>query len=284
MPAQVFVGSSTESLFVARKIQRLLSSRDVVVKVWDSVIGPSEFLLDGLIRAADHFDFAVFVFAPDDVAHIRAHEVPAVRDNVIFETGLFIKSLGRERTFVVLPNLAGRERVHVLSDFLGLNLIHYENIDDPNDWDGRIGPACDKIRDQINHAISHLPGRAAALVGHWSGEMRQAYARDETVETFMAEATFGFSIGLVRGVFRIEGNIAPKVHHLKTNLRGSFLYESFLRLDYRYDDQSAAISFGTAMLHLNARGTKLNGHYFGYGDYSERLVSGTVTLDKVLSA
>jgi predicted nucleotide-binding protein len=44
--------------------------------------------LDDLVRAANGFDFAVFVFAPDDLLTMRDKQHSVVRDNVLFELGV----------------------------------------------------------------------------------------------------------------------------------------------------------------------------------------------------
>jgi predicted nucleotide-binding protein len=81
MSMKLFVVSSTESLPVARRIPRLLSSRDIVVTLWNNYLTqPGEFHLDALIRATDEFDFAVFMFSPDDMTRIRNKDVFSVRE------------------------------------------------------------------------------------------------------------------------------------------------------------------------------------------------------------
>jgi Predicted nucleotide-binding protein containing TIR-like domain len=283
MIAKVFVGSSTESLPIAKIIQRLLTSRNVVVTVWDSYLNePGQFHLDRLARAADEFDFAVFIFSPDDIAEIRGTKTPIVRDNVIFEAGLFIKSLSRERTLIVLPRSKNGERVHVLTDFLGLTLAYYEEIETPKDWSSRLAPICTSIDDQIKQLSLELPGRSAALVGNWNGELCQGYGPGGIPTTFNTEAKFEIAFGLIRAFLTFRGDIAPGKDQVSVNLDGKFIHDSFLKLDYRYADHPGAMAFGTVVARLNDLGSQLAGQYLGYGAYSERLVSGTITLRKVI--
>src|ERR1700731_3562244 len=44
------------------------------------------------MQTTDSYDFGVFVFDADDVAVLRDNKTPTVRDNVLFELGLFIGS------------------------------------------------------------------------------------------------------------------------------------------------------------------------------------------------
>jgi predicted nucleotide-binding protein len=67
-----------------------------------------------LVGALNGSDFGVFVFPPDDVVRMRKKEHQAIRDNVIFELGLFIGRLGRERNFIVMPR--GTDKLHIPSE------------------------------------------------------------------------------------------------------------------------------------------------------------------------
>jgi predicted nucleotide-binding protein len=57
--------------------------------------------LDRLLEAKTTYQYAIFIFTPDDTITIRGEDVLVTRDNVIFEAGLFMSHLGRKRTFIV---------------------------------------------------------------------------------------------------------------------------------------------------------------------------------------
>ena len=100
---RVFVGSSSEGLPVARAIQFLLKD-SAHVSIWDQgVFGLSQGNLESLVRSLDSFDFAILVITPDDVVISRNVESQVPRDNVMFELGLFMGRLGRERSGAVGP-------------------------------------------------------------------------------------------------------------------------------------------------------------------------------------
>jgi CAP12/Pycsar effector protein, TIR domain len=54
-----------------------------------------------MVKAVDGFDFGVFIFRPDDVVTMRKKEYSAVRDNVVFELGVFVGKLGPHRSLRV---------------------------------------------------------------------------------------------------------------------------------------------------------------------------------------
>jgi hypothetical protein len=65
---------------------------DVEAVVWDEAgFTLNESTFGALTKMAERFDFAVCVFDADDVEQIRRTEVRTVRDDVVFELGLFIR-------------------------------------------------------------------------------------------------------------------------------------------------------------------------------------------------
>jgi len=119
----VFIGSSVESLPVARAIQLGLEHDDVTVKVWtDRVFGASAFTMEALENEIRSADFGLLVLAPDDKILARGTVEEAPRDNVVFELGMCMGALTRVRTFFVYPR--GVE-IRIPTDLLGLTPITY---------------------------------------------------------------------------------------------------------------------------------------------------------------
>lgn len=138
----IFIGSSAEHKNLAFAIQSSLEY-DAQPFVWtQGTFEPSHFALESLENALDIADFAVLVCAPEDLTIMREHQHPTVRDNVIFELGMFIGRLSRKRTFLISPRGA---ELHLPSDLRGLmpETFDPEQMTNP---EAGLGPACNKIR------------------------------------------------------------------------------------------------------------------------------------------
>ena len=143
----LFVGSSKESLPIARMIQSNLAYDDFVVRLWtDGVFGASQFPIIELEKQIREADFAVLVLGPDDEVLSRDEKSAAPRDNVIFELGLFMGALSHERTFMIIPRGCD---LKIPTDLLGLTLMDYKP-GDLKDLASSLGPVCEQLRRIIN--------------------------------------------------------------------------------------------------------------------------------------
>jgi hypothetical protein len=116
------------------------------VKLWDQgVFGLTKGTLESLVNAVDEFDFAVLVLTADDLNISRGTAKAAARDNVLFELGLFLGSLGRERTFIVYNHA---DSPSLPSDLAGVTLATFEPHADGNNV-AALGAPCTKIQNVI---------------------------------------------------------------------------------------------------------------------------------------
>src|SRR6185437_13160709 len=142
---RIFIISSAEALEIARTIQNAFEY-DFTVVVWtDGVFRASWYPIESLERQLDQSDFAIAVAQPDDTVTTRGRSSPTARDNVIFELGLFIGRIGRQRSFLVEPR---GEEVKLPSDFSGITALSYKF--DPENLAAAMGPACNRMRTIIN--------------------------------------------------------------------------------------------------------------------------------------
>lgn len=142
---RVFVGSSREGLTIAQHLQLGLD-HDCEVEPWtDGVFGLSQGSLEGLVTKIPSFDFAVMVLTADDMVTSRDSQAASPRDNVLFELGLFMGALGRDRTFMV------HDRQHpprLPSDLRGVTAATFEPHASGN-WTAALGAACTIVRTQV---------------------------------------------------------------------------------------------------------------------------------------
>jgi hypothetical protein len=122
----IFVGSSREELDIAREISVQLRY-DADVTLWNSgVFGFTMGSLESLEQELSKFDFAIFVLSPDDHLKTREEVYKCPRDNVIFELGLLMGHLGRDRVFVFSKDDDNSEvDLKIPSDLEGIYFAKY---------------------------------------------------------------------------------------------------------------------------------------------------------------
>jgi hypothetical protein len=156
MKPSLFVGSSSESLDVAYAAQRNLEDVSEVVVWTQGIFELTKSYLESLLEALDDTEFGLFIFGADDLVRIRGTEMSTARDNVIFELGLFIGRLGRDRTFILMPKRSAD--FHLPTDLLGVSTATFEPPSRPDRIQAALGPACHDIRLAIRkHAVLRNP-------------------------------------------------------------------------------------------------------------------------------
>jgi hypothetical protein len=154
----MFIGSSSEGLDIAEALYVALG-KTVEATLWPDVVGLGEGILYALVdQARTSFDFAAFVLTPDDLTQKKGKTMPAARDNVLFELGLFMGALGRERTFMV--RRPATTAMQWPSDFGGIVVAEIQER-----RDGELGPALTSAAVKIKQAIKRAPPLPAVVVG-----------------------------------------------------------------------------------------------------------------------
>ena len=87
---KLFIGSSQKNLRVAGVLAEALEE-SAQVRVWnEGVFGLNQGFLETLLKQLEEYDFAAFVLASDDLTTSADQSRPSPRDNVLFESGLFM--------------------------------------------------------------------------------------------------------------------------------------------------------------------------------------------------
>jgi hypothetical protein len=142
---RVFVASSAEAETVAGRLQLALRRElngSGVVDLWRDKFELSHTTIESLETIAEEADFAMLLMTGDDITVSRNKESLAPRDNLVFELGLFIGTLGRERSIVVRERKA---ELKLPSDFLGVTTLNYDH----EKLETSLQEECAKLAEQI---------------------------------------------------------------------------------------------------------------------------------------
>jgi hypothetical protein len=143
---RIFIASAVESLDVADAFNVNLDHQ-AEVTIWKNGFGLSQNTIDSLIKMAESVDFAIFIFTPDDIAEIRSQQHLIVRDNVVFELGLFVGTLGKERCFIVKPRDTD---LHLPTDLLGLTPADYNSERSDGNLEAAVNHPCALIKKEVS--------------------------------------------------------------------------------------------------------------------------------------
>jgi hypothetical protein len=224
----VFIGSSSEALDFPRAVQFQLKD-NAELTIWNELpFKPGQFTLETIMNALDRFDFAVFVFSPDDMVLSRGVATPTARDNVVFELGLFMGRLGRSRAFVLQQANAN---IKMLSDLSGLTTVTYEWPNRENNPISAVGPACTMIR------------RAIKDLGVFDGNSKQLrQVKEEIKEQENKLSTQQEQIGLQSEIlfqivaFSMSFHIYAHLKEIYYKNKSGNIHEEYLYEDYHQRD------------------------------------------------
>ncbi|MDC3188809.1 nucleotide-binding protein [Pseudoalteromonas elyakovii] len=143
---RIFIASSVESLDVAEAVNVNLD-HEFEVTLWkNGTFKLSSSVIDDLVEKSSFVDFALFIFAPNDIATIRSRSEHVVRDNVIFEMGLFVGAIGKSRSFILKPRDA---EMHLPTDLLGVTPADYDARRSDSDLVSATNRACTLIKSEV---------------------------------------------------------------------------------------------------------------------------------------
>lgn len=99
------------------------------------------------MKFLERYDFGVFVFSPGDEVSSRDRQTTTPRTNVVFELGLFMGRLGRDRCFIVCERALVAD---IFSDLKGITFAEYTAPTDPS----TISAAVETAGRHISRAIA----------------------------------------------------------------------------------------------------------------------------------
>ncbi len=118
----VFIASSSEGKDVAEAISQNLNDVCDCIIWSNGMFETGNFYLETLLEKLQSFDFAIMTMTNDDKIVFRGNDYNSPRDNVLFELGMYIGRLGRDRTFIVMDKSAN---LKMPSDLAGLTMGSY---------------------------------------------------------------------------------------------------------------------------------------------------------------
>lgn len=143
---RVFIISSVEALPVARIIENAFQHDKFLTTLWtNGVFKVANYTLQSLEDEVDKSDFAIAIAHADDTTEYRDKTWPTPRDNVVFELGLFMGRLGKDRAILMEPRDEG---VKLPSDLAGITTVPYRYVTG-SDAAALMSPACNQLRDHI---------------------------------------------------------------------------------------------------------------------------------------
>ncbi|MHB0978144.1 MAG: TIR domain-containing protein [Minisyncoccota bacterium] len=160
---RVFIGASVEHLALALAVQQNFEP-SIEATVWNqNVFRASEYPIDELLRGLANSDFGVFIAAPVDRATVRNRRHSVLRDNIIFEFGMFVGQLGRHRAFLVVPR--ERKDLRLPSDWAGLIAGEYDADRQDGNVRAALGPVSEHLTQIIGERFAESMHAASGVVG-----------------------------------------------------------------------------------------------------------------------
>lgn len=146
---RIFIASSTENIAYAHAVHRFLNNNYAETKLWETAVKPSEFTLPSLIKCFNDYDYGIFIFSDDDILNIRNKNYTNVRDNVLFEFGVFIGKHSQNNAFILSPK-EYLDTGRIASDLFGITITTFDSKRIENDFIDTISSGCLSILSKIN--------------------------------------------------------------------------------------------------------------------------------------
>lgn len=274
---RIFLGSSTESLQLAKRLALWIEECGHTPLLWDDIgVFPlGQFTFESLVHLTAQIDGAILLFAADDRVWYRGQDTTQPRDNVLLEYGLFAGTLGRDRAIVCLH---GDPKLPV--DLKGITTLSISSLESPHS----------RARLELEHWLKlhasvkspDLTARQMAMLRRWEGVIDQPDYQggpisSKAVITLTSDGKRVIGDGIIDVDLTSTHRGGPRTVQMALRFAGSFFHADFIVMEYRPSD-GTSLQFGTMLLHLNAEATELSGRFVGFGSISESIISGAISL------
>ena len=255
MSHRIFIGSSAEALFITDALVSLLD-HDFDPTPWTAdVFRPGSYTIDALLNQVETNDFALFVFAADDIVKLRSKEWDAVRDNVVFELGLFLSKLGRDRCFFLLPR--EQKDFRVPSDLLGITPLTYDSERAKREPKPALSAAVGDLKANVKRLVDG-DGTTVSLSGKWMQNWKvssRRYPKANPAEAEVTQIGSQFNaLSLVKGrPFLIRGLVQ----------RGNVVTGTW------HEREGGATYFGAFQLIIDPIPNRMVGKWIGFTDNNQ---------------
>lgn len=138
--ARIFVASSTEALETAKLVAEGLAGQGFKPVRWWDAFPAGGYTLESLLDTCRKVDAAVFILTAEDRTWSRGKQSKSPRDNLVFELGMFMGMVGRQRTLVLTE-----PRAKLPTDIEGWSYLKFNK----NDVEG----ARDKIASHFRNNV-----------------------------------------------------------------------------------------------------------------------------------
>ncbi|GAA5036731.1 hypothetical protein GCM10011506_29830 [Marivirga lumbricoides] len=166
----VFIGSSTESLKIAKIVKRLLEvGGGVECTIWnEGVFEYNKSFLESLSNVSYSYDFGIMIATKDDIALIRKSVKSIPRDNVIFEYGLFLGVMGNLRTF-----LLQEEGANLPTDLLGYTTPRFDSGFSEEKWEKLLSKIKQVIIEEYSKSIIKILPSTSLAIGYFNSFLKR---------------------------------------------------------------------------------------------------------------
>jgi hypothetical protein len=205
MKRKIFIGSSTEGHQVAEQIKKAINSQLgewIECETWKDgkVFSQNKNTLDCLVRASRKYDYGILVASKDDIALKRLQFHNTMRDNVLFEAGLFLGSLGLQRAFLITS-----DSISLPSDYFGVTVIKFNK----KDIQSKIESIVTEIM-KTKGSFNLKPLPSAALAFGYYENFVQPFSKKQ----YALKSDFQFKILLPKNISDID---AQKVKYISSH-------------------------------------------------------------------